>query len=230
MTTIIDRANRVVSLAEFEKNVYPIELSNINVICPFENQYILRMCVSTDGINFLIPNEMNWLKPLFIEALTHQKNVINVEKNFCYITVRHGVVKSVTDDEWHVDGFSTKISHVPEQNYIWTNSIPTEYTNVSVKFPDDFDPLKHNVNHFLEQNITDEIKQCKENVLYCMDPYIIHRRPTVSTGTVRTFVRISFVPIMIDDINNTQNPKLLQNYKNDGIKYRNNLKKYETNQ
>lgn len=226
MTTIIGRANRIVSLSEFENNVYPIELSNINVICPFENQYILRMCVSTDGINFLIPNEMNWLKPLFIEALTHQKNVINVEKNFCYITVRHGVVKSVTDDEWHVDGFSTKIAHVPEQNYIWTNSIPTEYTNVSVKFPNDFDPLKHNINHFLEKNITDEIKQCKENVVYCMDPYIIHRRPTVSTGIVRTFVRVSFVPIMIDDVNNTQNPKLLQQYTQDGVQFRNKLKTY----
>ena len=214
--SIIERAKRIVSVSEFENNVQPIELSRIDVKCPHDNQYILRMCVSTDGVNYLIPDELKWLKPLFIEALTHQMNAVDVEKKFCYITVRHGLVTSVTDDEWHVDGFSTKIEHVPEQNYIWTNRIPTEYTNVSIKFPEDFDPLTHNINYYLQDNITEEVKQCKENVLYCMDPYILHRRPSVSTGTKRTFVRISFVPIMIDDVNNTQNPLLPQSYSHDG--------------
>lgn len=224
--SIIERAKRIVSVSEFENNVQPIELSRIDVKCPHDTQYILRMCVSTDGVNYLIPDELKWLKPLFIEALTHQMNAVDVEKKFCYITVRHGLVTSVTDDEWHVDGFSTKIEHIPEQNYIWTNRIPTEYTNVSVKFPEDFDPLTHNVNYYLQDNITEEVKQCKENVLYCMDPYILHRRPSISTGTKRTFVRISFVPIMIDDVNNTQNSLLPQNYSHDGVAYRNKLKKY----
>lgn len=224
--SIIERAKRIVSVSEFENNVEPIELSRIDVKCPHDIQYILRMCVSTDGNNFHIPEELKWMKPLFIEALTHQMNAVDVDKKFCYITIRHGVVTSVTDDEWHVDGFSTKVEHVPEQNYIWTNRIPTEYTNVSVKFPEDFDPLIHNVNYYLQDNINKEIKQCKENVLYCMDPYVLHRRPSVSTGLHRTFVRISFVPIMIDDVNNTQNPFLPQSYSHDGVAYRNKLKKY----
>lgn len=224
--SIIERAKRDVSVSEFENNVEPIELSKIDVNCPYDTQYILRMCICDDGINYNIPDELKWLTPLFIEAMTHQLNAVDVEKQFCYITVRHGLVTSVTDDEWHVDGFSTKISHVPEQNYIWTNSIPTEYTNVSVKFPDDFDALKHNVNHFLQEHITEEVKQCKENVLYCLDPYILHRRPSISTGTKRTFVRISFVPIIIDDVNNTQNPLLPQKYINDGVAFRNKLETY----
>jgi hypothetical protein len=225
---IIDRAKRLVSVAEFENNVEPIELSKIEVKCPYGTQYILRMCISEDGETLHIPDELQWMKSLLIEALTHQQNVVNVDKKYCYITVRHGYVKSVTDDEWHVDGFSTKVSHVPEQNYIWSNRIPTEYTNVSVKFPDDFYPKVHNVNYFLQDNISEEVRVCKENVLYCLDPYVLHRRPVESTNKVRTFVRISFVPIMIDDMNNTQNPLLPQSYTGDGVSFRNTLKKYET--
>jgi len=226
--SIVGRAKQLVSVLEFENNVEPIELSKILIECPHDTQYVLRMCVSADGNNLNIPPELKWLQPLVIEALMHQLNAVQVEKQFCYITVRHGKVKSVTDNEWHVDGFSTKVPHVPEQNYIWTNSIPTEYTNVSVKFPDDFDPLVHNVNFFLQEHITEEVKQCKPNVMYCLDPYILHRRPSESTAKVRTFVRISFVPIMINDINNTQNPLLPQEYTSDGISFRNTLKKYET--
>ena len=224
--SIIDRAWRNVSVSGFENNVEPIELTKIDVECPFDEQYILRMCVCSYGENYTFPPELEWVKPLWREAYRHQYDEIDMIKMFCYITVRHGIVKSVTDDEWHVDGFSTKIPHKPEQNYIWTNSIPTEYTNVSVKFPEDFDPLKYNVNHFLQQHITEEVKQCKENVLYCLDPYILHRRPSVSTGTKRTFVRISFVPIMIDDVNNTQNPLLPQKYTKDGVAFRKKLSTY----
>lgn len=224
--SIIERANRKVSVSEFENNIDPIELKQINVSCPYDTQYILRMCISTDSVNYKMPQELGWIYPLLVEAMTHNFIKFKSNNKFCYVTIRHGLVTSVTDDEWHVDGFSTKIPHVPEQNYIWTNSIPTEYTNVSVKFPDDFDPLKHNVNMFLQDHITEEVKQCKENVMYCLDPYILHRRPPASTGTMRTFVRISFVPIMIDDVNNTQNEKLPQTYTNDGVQFRNKLEKY----
>ena len=49
-------------------------------------------------------------KKLFNEALKHQREVIQVTHSFCYITIRNGLVKSKTDEEWHVDGFSTKIN------------------------------------------------------------------------------------------------------------------------
>lgn len=225
--SIIERAKRIVSVSEFENNVEPTELSKIVLTCPYDTQYILRMCICSDGENFIIPSELNWLKPILIESITHQANAINHDKLFCYVTVRHGVVTSVTDDEWHVDGFSTKVPHVPEQNYIWTNRIPTEYTNVSVKFPEDFNPLVHNVNKYLQNFVNeDNIKQCKESVVYCLDPYILHRRPVLSTKKPRTFVRISFVPILINDVNNTPNPNLVQENTADGVQYRNELKDY----
>jgi len=55
---------------------------------------------------------------------------------------------------------------------------------------------------------------------YCLrcEPYVIHRRPPNTQGIHRTFVRISFTPIEIMDINNTENPAIQTNYTRDGIK------------
>lgn len=225
--SIQKRAKRIVSVEEFKQAGKPLEIKNIELKTPIEEQYILRMVVCINGKDFYIPKELEWIKPLFNEALKHQQNIIQVTHSFCYITVRNGLVKSKTDDEWHVDGFSTKITHIPEQNYIWCNTLGTEYSDLNVNFPDDFDSNKFNVNLFLKKYINkNNIYQCKEKTLYCLDPYIIHKRPIESENTIRTFVRISFVPIEINDINNTQNKLLPREYTEDGVSFRNNLIEY----
>lgn len=151
---------------------------------------------------------------------------MGINHSFCYITVRHGYVKSITDDEWHVDGFSTRISHIPEQNYIWTNIKLTEYVKKRLKFPKDFNPKKHKIQHYFQNNINenDKIYTFKENCLYCLNPYIIHKRLKNTEGLFRTFIRISFTPIEIQDINNTLNPILPKPILPDGVKdFRDNL-------
>ena len=224
---IKDRAKKVVSVKEFKNAGKPLNIKEIDLEIPNEEQYILRMVVSVNGQDFYIPKELDWIKPLFNEALKHQREVIQVTHSFCYITIRHGLVKSKTDEEWHVDGFSTKITHIPEQNYTWCNKIGTEYSDLNIEFPNDFDPNKFNVNLFLEKHINkNNIHKCKEKTLYCFDPYIVHRRPIESENTIRTFVRISFVPIEINDINNTQNKLLQRLYTEDGVAKRNTLIKY----
>lgn len=224
---IISRANRIVSLNEFSDDTTPIELSKIDVQCPYDDQYILRMPVCVNGKDFYCPVELLWLAPLFETAYKHQIEVLKVKHSFCYITVRHGIVKSVLDDEWHVDGFSTKITHIPEQNYIWSNINGTEYCDVSTEFPDDFDPMVHNVNSYLAKFVEEsDIKTCNPKTMYCLDPYVLHRRPTASSGQKRTFVRISFVPIEIRDVNNTHNPIMPEVEQTNGIEIRNKLIHY----
>lgn len=224
---IISRSRRIVSLKEFSDDVSPIEIKKIDVQCPYDEQYILRMTICMNGQDFYCPPELLWLSPLFDAAYKHQTNVMKLKHTFCYITVRHGTVKSVLDDEWHVDGFSTKITHIPEQNYIWSNNNCTEYCDVSTEFPDDFNPLIHNVNSYLAQFVEeDEIKTCKPTTLYCLDPYILHRRPAVAFGQERTFVRISFVPIEIRDVNNTPNRIIPEVKPTNGIEIRNKLINY----
>jgi len=133
----------------------------------------------------------------------------------------------VTDDQWHVDGFSTKIPHVPEQNYVWASHTGTQCAELAVRFPKDFDPLRHNVNTYLTQFIDrKKITSLEPGVVYVMDPYMLHRRPPQTSNTYRTFVRVTHVPIQINDIKNTPNPLLPIACDTDGVAYRNMLENY----
>lgn len=223
---LMDRAHRNVNTREFLGAGLPLNLGKLDIECPLDEQYILRMAIRAEGGVYSIPTELNWVYPMLIQAQLMQDRM-GVDHPFCYVTVRHGLVRSQTDDEWHVDGFSTKVAHVPEQNYVWSNTDGTEYADLSVHVPSDFDPLVHNINHFLAPHIRPEdVRKCDDATLYCMDPYIIHRRPVSTAGMMRTFVRISFVPIEINDINNSQNYMLPREYNHDGVAHRNSLKTY----
>lgn len=228
MTTIKERASTILSLDGFLNFPEPEKVKKVNLSCPHEEQNVLRMVVQIDGETLYLPDEMIWITPALEEALIYQKETIQVNHLFCYVTIRHGIVKSVTDDEWHLDGFSTRITHIPEQNYIWSDVHSTEFSLFNIKLPSSLDPLVHNMNWFLQDHLTcQSVHQCEEKTLYCLDPYVLHRRPKNTSGIKRTFVRISFVPIEINDVNNTQNPLIPRNYTKDGIKdFRNNLKRF----
>lgn len=225
MSTIKKRSSELVSLNGFRDAGIPEEFGYLELQCPEDRQYILRMVVRVEGKEYLFPPQFDWLRPMFDVSLSNQK-ALGVDHPFCYITVRHGIVNSEADDEWHVDGFSMRIPHVPEQNYVWCSKVGTEYAYTDVYFPTDFDPLVHNVHTFLERFVSNEIGTCKEKTVYCLDPYLLHRRPARTNGIFRTFVRVSFVPIEIDDFNNTQNPLLPREYNRDGLEYRRTLKTY----
>lgn len=229
MSKIAIRSKALVNLADFRDTGGPEKICNLDLTPPTDRQYILRMVVRNNNSELYIPEELEWTRPLYDVAFQHQLQ-IGANHPFCYITVRSGIVTSTTDDEWHLDGFSTKTPHVPEQNYIWTNIQPTEAVAVNVNFPKNFDPRKHNLNTFLARHVDEKnVVTCEENTVYCIDPYILHRRPNLSNGIFRTFVRISFVPIEINDVNNTQNPYLPCNYTHDGVKFRNTLLDYNSN-
>lgn len=222
---LVARAHRLVSVAEFANAGSPIELGHLDLTAPAERQYFLRMAIRAEGSNIALPDELLWIKPLLDAALAHQTE-IGTDHPFCYVTIRHGEVTSQTDDEWHVDGFSTKVAHVPEQNYIWASADATEYApDLKVVFPEDFDPRIHNVNPMLAAHVG-EVRECEPKTIYCLDPYLLHRRPSKTTNTHRTFVRISFVPIEINDINNSQNPLLPRTYDHDGVAFREKLTVY----
>lgn len=169
-------------------------------------QYILRMMVKRPDTDWKIPTELSWLSNT-IEQCIKLQEMSKIPVNFVYVTVRHGIVKSVTDDMWHVDGFSMRTPHAPEQNYIWANNHPTEILNQEVRLPPDFDPMKHNIHEFF-QDVADlkNIRKLTAGVVAGIDPYVIHRRPQIPDGTHRTFFRISFVPIEIEDDTCTINP------------------------
>lgn len=205
---IFQRCNNLLDPSIFEKATGEIlQAQHDNLVVP-DDQYILRMLVKspeTEG-KFWIPTELDWLGETIKQSSILQEHAFRPQP-YVYVTVRSGIVRSVTDDEWHVDGFSMRVPHVPEQNYIWSDCYPTEVLDQQFVIPEDFDPLKHNIHTFFQDRAdASNIKTLKEKHIAFIDPYIVHRRPTVPVGTKRCFFRISFVPIEIEDDTCTPNP------------------------
>lgn len=227
-TTPRERALRPVNLFEFDNANLPGNVGHSMLRPPIEEQHILRMIIKLPHESFKVPKELQWTADMVMAAVIHQKTKIGVAHPFVYLTVRHGLVVSETDDEWHTDGFSTKITHLPEQNYIWVDTEPTEYTNQHFYVPQDFNPLKHNLHKWLAQQVeSNYVQLLRPCCIFCLDPYVVHRRPPSTKGMKRTFVRVSFVPVEIMDDANTPNPLIpMRKYGRDGITIRNNLTNY----
>lgn len=214
MLKFVKRAFTALNLKKFNANLSPDKVFEYKLNCPEEDQHILRMMVKEPHSEFMIPEELSWCRDLILKCNDTQKEN-NIRHGYCYVTVRHGIHKCTTEDIWHTDGYSEVITHIPEQNYIVTNGdFTTEYINMPIKFPKDFDALKHNivtyindkVNAISKEDLLSRIKKALPNTVYVFDPYVIHRRPPEAFGTKRTFVRVTFVPIEIHDDNCTINP------------------------
>lgn len=208
MLSLAQRAHQLLDLeiykqASTDVTSWPLELS-----AP-DDQYILRMMVRAPWVDgTALPPELEWIRSVLAQCDEHQR-IIGVNHAFVYITVRNGLVRSIADDVWHADGFSMRKPHLPEQNYIWCDNNGTEMLNQIFDIPSDFDPLKHNIHHFFQDMADDNrIIKLQDHRLYQIDPYIIHRRPTLTMNTMRKFFRISYVPIEIENDDCTQNPLL----------------------
>lgn len=204
-----EKAKRNLNLEDYNHAGYPVNIAKREFDLPKDRQYILRMMVRTpDSNGFHIPKQLDWLKDTILEldGIQKENGLLN---QFVYVTVRHGLVNSETDDIWHVDGFTMRTQHLPEQNYIWTDTETTEYAEQAFAFPDTFDPLKHHIHWYFDDRVKEEnAKRCEEKMICLIDPYFVHRRPKVSTGKMRTFWRVSFIQIEIEDGQCEQNPLL----------------------
>jgi len=188
----------------------PLHLCLTQLRPPLEEQMILRMMIlSPDSYTYEIPDDMLWITPMLVISNMVQSSK-GIHRPYVYVTIRNGYVSSVDDDVWHVDGFSMRVPHRPEQDYIWSNHTGTQILNQEFIIPSDFDPNRHNL-HYYFQDRADESKISVLNSkhIYVMDPYVIHRRdPSLQSDIWRTFVRISYLPIEIEDDTCTPNPMI----------------------
>jgi hypothetical protein len=208
----IARSNRLINLDDFSSVSYPI-IIDAPINYPtypsglyINRQYILRMMIQSDELELSIPNELKWIE-LTVIALRKLQIYNGLNNPFIYVTVRHGLVTTTTDDVWHVDGFSMRQPCYPDQNYIYSNCYPTEYLLNSWNIPSTFDPLKHNIHYYFQDNEhLGNLTIGKSKQIYLIDPYCVHRRPFIPNDVIRTMWRISFLPIEIEDNTCTQNP------------------------
>lgn len=203
----VERGKRLLNLRDFAEMSRPVPITFSTVKPVLERQYVLRMMVRSDVLPLSIPPELDWIAPMIRKLDKHQK-AHGLRNPFVYVTIRHGLVTSETDDAWHVDGFSMRKPHTPEQNYICVEGEdPTQFLLKKWDLPDTFDPFVHNIHHYFRDFGGDGLTVSGfPGVIYAIDPYCVHRRPTVTVGKMRTFWRISFVPIEIEDDTCTPNP------------------------
>jgi len=189
-------------------------------------QMVLRMMIKSPwSQGFCIPKELSWTTPLLEQVHSYQKKHF-IDHPFCYLTVRCGLVSTTTDDVWHVDGFSKRVPHLPEQNYLLTTDYPTEVLHQVFEIPSDFDPFKHNIHLFFQDRAdVSKSRPASKNKIMVFDPYVVHRRPPSSFGKFRKMIRISFVPVEIEDDTCQQNPLLIHKLYN-RVDVRSKLKKY----
>lgn len=187
----------------------PVALDRVALTPPDEPQFVLRMPIQVpEKKGLYIPPDLQWLES-FIKECQYVQDTARIHHAFVYITVRHGPMCTITDDLWHVDGFSMRIPHSPEQDYIWSDCHPTEALMQPQRLPKNFHPLRHNIHHHFQDTADQsDIVTLESGRCYLMDPQVIHRRPQIPKGLWRTFVRVSFVPIPIRDNTNTHNPLL----------------------
>lgn len=204
----VARAQRLLNLGDFDSLSAPVPLAFNTSIPDTDHQYVLRMMVrGKRGRPMSIPPELAWLGPRIRQLDRYQRSQ-NLRNPFIYVTVRHGIVDSETDDLWHVDGFSMRTPHFPEQNYICVEgSDATQYLLKHWNIPSTFDPFVHNIHHYFRDFCGETlVHTAAPGVVYAIDPYCVHRRPPAAAGKMRTFWRISFVPIEIEDDTCMQNP------------------------
>jgi len=204
----LGRAGRLLNLGDFDAPSAPVPIVFNDSLPDTDHQYVLRMMVrGKRGRPLSIPPELAWLAPRIRQLDRYQKQQ-DLRNPYIYVTVRHGIVESETDDEWHVDGFSMRTPHVPEQNYICAaGEKATQFLVRSWHIPQSFDPFVHNIHHFFRDFCGESpISNALPGVIYAIDPYCVHRRPPGTAGKMRTFWRISFVPIEIEDDTCAQNP------------------------
>jgi len=205
----VERSKKALSLDQFNTPKEPDHVFDFNTAsCPHDRQYILRMMIREPHGVLLLPESLEWIRPMVEQADEVQRKA-GIRHGFLYATVRHGICTSETDDEWHTDGYSEIISHIPEQNYIVTSNHCTEYISMPIDFPEDFDAIKHDMVGYINiavEKQKPEVKTAKANAVYVFDPYVIHRKPAAANGKMRTFVRLSYLPIEIYDDKCEPNP------------------------
>lgn len=213
--SIFKRAKSLLSLKEYSSaTLASPHLLSLNPCLDLksqapQDQYILRMLIKSPLTNgFAIPPELEWATPLIHQCHLHHATHFP-EQFFWYVTVRNGVVSSQSDDVWHVDGFSLRTPHVPQQNYILTTAYGTQVLDQHIDIPQDFDASKHNLHMYLQSVAKEEnTKTLPVDMVHCIDPYVVHRRDPKSFGQYRKFIRLSAIPIEIEDDTCMQNPLL----------------------
>lgn len=215
-------ANEVFDQERFKYPYLPLYLGQRHIDVSDINVNVLRLIISDGSYNLHLPEQLAPLKDFISEQCNYHRQYYPVNNNpYIYITVRttDGDCYYQTAQDWHVDGFqgSSTVRHIPEQDIVWSNCNPTEFS-IKPMFCEGLNPSKHSIVNFFNTNINnDDVYTGVPNGVYLLTPYNIHRVSVEPFLQKRVFVRLTFSPVPIVDSTNTPNPciKVEERYRRD---------------
>lgn len=173
---------------------FPEIISDNLILHPEEFCYVVYMPILTDSL-IKIPDNLSWIWPL-IKEITEDDYM---DYQFWYLTVKHMWINGCGNREgWHTDGFGTD-----DINYIWCDSVPTEYCIQKFDISED-----HNESliDMKLQALPKNVVRSKENQLLRLTPSIVHRPYPSEEPTLRTFVKVSCSNEIYNLKGNASNP------------------------
>ena len=203
-----ERAKRLVNLSDYAHTLSEASLrvGAIDVSLPDTQRSVLRLPLCMNGV-WSIPSEFDWLSEFIHHCVVYQSRHF-VSHPFWYLTVRRTDADPTNrSSQWHVDGFSLRTPHLPEMNYLWCSEEPTLFYEKPLVFPHDFDGKRHNLQTFIEERIDAQyMVQGQPRQIYLLDPYVVHKKPDSIASTNRFLIRLSNIPVEIEDDLHTPNP------------------------
>lgn len=195
----------------------PVDTGPVTLeLTSMDNVRTLRCPIKISGSReVVLPSELAALRPLIRHVCELEAHAApEMFENFwCHVSferteVTPGLTQRVPG--WHVDGFQgVRVPrHRIEHSYLWSDGQPTQYC-LQPFYLSHLDPGRHNV--FAEMQAqareVNAVAGFPEHV-YLVDPYLVHRSPTLVQGGWRSFARVTFTQTELEDPGNTRNESL----------------------
>ncbi|AIM37356.1 hypothetical protein KO02_12125 [Sphingobacterium sp. ML3W] len=177
------------------KNTYglpPIKIASDVIIDNSEMYFYqyLPVRLSGKGSAILLPNQLERLRTIVNKACEDFIKEFGADKYYLqniYLTAKclyTPTGSNINRPGWHSDGFMTD-----DINYIWSDSLPTEYITGNFQLIQDHEISLYEMNHL----IYDQKLKCQSNCIYRLNQSVIHRpQININNPFVRHFVKISF--------------------------------------
>lgn len=172
----------------------------------FEQYQLIKTKGDTGG-SLKLPIEHSHLSHLVLMAIDDfEKAYGGVEEHYTYLTIKRGYHSNLNPhnrEGWHIDGYRTE-----DVNYIWCDSHPTEYIDMT--------PPK-NLDHelcltYLEACASQhQVKELEPFQLYDIGR-VVHRVSGKEFDGVRTFIKISFSKNPYSHLGNKINNEFMKEY------------------
>ena len=176
---------------------------------------VLRMPIKYPDTDYKIPKELEPYHVLIQRVAEYEKGFNHLDHGqFVHITIDRSHVKANTSHRYpgfHGDGVQgTKFSqdqYLPiEHSYIVTSEPPTEFC-IQPFFLNHLNDARNNIFHEFEMQARESnIYGTIPWHLYLIDPYMVHRTPTITKDTDRLFVRITYAYSELMNPHNTKSP------------------------